>query len=380
VEVSYGMQWVGYNLFKHLVDPITKTKIGFKAFNDYIVENIPKWSEKIATWLSKVVTLATDALRPLEKLKEMFSDLWKVMTPGEKTLAALIGAGGLFAISGPFGRAVVLISGLILLINDFYSHLRGGKSLMGDWWDKWLEGLKIASFKLYALSRYIGAIIDVFGGKKYAAQALNELSGKSGMEKMRREWEENQATISDTKKPYKPAYYVEPKVGTQAEIFNAAQEVSKKTGIPASLVYGRWYFETGGFTNRGAQELNNLSGIKIPGGRDYRGFKSLSEFANYEASLIQKSYPGAMGAQTPEALTKGLAGGKLGSWAESMMTPEGMAAYTAGTNKGQDIYHIIYDIKAPITIDGSLGNARDIAKEVAQTAFDIRFAAKGGRY
>ena len=134
--------------------------------------------------------------------------------------------------------------------------------------------------------------------------------------------------------------------------------MSKKTGIPADLVYGRWWFETGGFTNRGFTDLHNLSGIKNPGGKGYRDFRNLEDFANYESGQLEKNWPKAMGAQTPEALTAGLAEGKRGPWAESMATAEGRAAYTAGTQTGVNTYHLIYQM--PITINT---NDVDGAKE-----------------
>jgi hypothetical protein len=92
---------------------------------------------------------------------------------------------------------------------------------------------------------------------------------------------------------------------------NLAQTVSAKTGIAPDLLWAQWAHETGGFTNRGARELNNLGGVRIPGSTEYRSFGSLDEFGDYYAHMMRPEgrYSGIEGATTPEDFSARLKGG-----------------------------------------------------------------------
>ncbi len=105
----------------------------------------------------------------------------------------------------------------------------------------------------------------------------------------------------------------------------AAKVVSERTGIPADVIFGQWAHETGGFTNRGARDLNNLAGIKNPGGFGYRTFSSINEFADYYAKLMTGKYQGALNARTPEEFALAL---KRGGYYE-----DSYANYAAGIRK-----------------------------------------------
>lgn len=96
----------------------------------------------------------------------------------------------------------------------------------------------------------------------------------------------------------------------------AAMAASQQTGIPFELIYGQLSHETGGFKNRGALNLNNFAGIRIPGSKEYRSFSSSEDFAQYYSGLIRNRYPEALKAQTPEQFAWALKNGTIGSWYE----------------------------------------------------------------
>ncbi len=72
------------------------------------------------------------------------------------------------------------------------------------------------------------------------------------------------------------------------------------------MIYAQFRHETGNFSNRGARELNNLSGVNVPGGhgQDYRAFKRLDDYRDYYISLLKRKYKGALGAQDMSAFYK----------------------------------------------------------------------------
>jgi hypothetical protein len=120
--------------------------------------------------------------------------------------------------------------------------------------------------------------------------------------------------------------------GLSSEAARVANQISGVTGIPAALLYGQFAHETGQFTNRGATQLNNLAGIELPGGGDYRKFASLDDFAQYYERLIESPrYRGALSAKTPEDFAAAL---KAGGYYED--TYEN---YAAGIRRYAPEYH-----------------------------------------
>lgn len=178
-NATYALNWVGYYLTKYLKDPIEKIQKGFKGLNDIVIKNMPKWTDNIAKVLSWVVRLGTTLVRgattAYKAIKRIFD-----MIPREIKIvgAALIGL-GLLIRAGPIGKLAMVITGLLLLLDDFYTYIDGGDALLGGFWqrlidiyetlknsgaiDKFKESmtnaLKFASDKVIALKDYV---IDLF--------------------------------------------------------------------------------------------------------------------------------------------------------------------------------------------------------------------------
>lgn len=114
-----------------------------------------------------------------------------------------------------------------------------------------------------------------------------------------------------------------------------AGTISKRTGIPAEIIFGQFVHETGNFTNRGAKELHNLAGINVPGGggQDYRNFGSFEEFSNYFSQLLTGSrYAGALNTHTADSYAAAL---KRGGYYTG---PEG--DYAKGIQRGEASYNV----------------------------------------
>lgn len=123
-----------------------------------------------------------------------------------------------------------------------------------------------------------------------------------------------------------------PSMQTQAR--RAAAQIARSLGVDPSWVYGQFVHETGGFTNRGALDLNNLAGIKEPGGKDYRKFSSVQEFADYYTQLLRNPrYSGAAGAKTDAEFFRYL---KQGGYFE-----DSYDNYLSGARRGESGYNPI---------------------------------------
>jgi flagellum-specific peptidoglycan hydrolase FlgJ len=123
---------------------------------------------------------------------------------------------------------------------------------------------------------------------------------------------------------------IKPSISKSSDpIRQLADSVSSRLGVPASIIYSQWALETGGFTNRGAMNLNNLAGINVPGGRgeDYKDYPSLSSFGDDYVNQITKNYKGVIGASSSDQFAEGLNKGSSGSW---FGAPTTLADYEKG--------------------------------------------------
>lgn len=335
VEATYGLQWVGYYLFKYLMEPITGTKFGLKEINDWIQRKMPEWADKIARFLVMVWNLASAAFRALKDLGEALKTIWDSMPSWLKSLIA-VGAAIAIAITAPVTTALASITALVLMIEDFYAYIDGRKSnpQLAPIWDKLID-------YAYKLNRYwAGTVIfieefnrsvskfgwsGIFGDKNRKAIEQKEFGGDM-IERSRKRMEEWERANPRWDKENVPIRQGAP---VRNDILREAQRVSDMTGVPVQNIYGHWYHETGGFKNRGSRELNNLAGINVPGGRgqDYKKYSNLDEFGNDYAWLLKNRYKEALRARSTDEYMAALK--KKGYFTGPLQDAQRGAAYGA---------------------------------------------------
>ena len=384
MEGTYALQWIGYHLINNLITPLGQTKKTFKEFNDYIRDNMPIFTKKIADGI-------TATIHPFETLWEMtksvgrgFGELWNSMD--DKGKMAVVGAGllGLFAVSGPFGRASMILAGLPILLDDFYTAFKGGESFLPvEVWqgfaivlDSIARSLTTIVALVHSVSNFRGAVQNYtgYGISKVLAGAFG-LKGldwipwyKKTGEYFNKEaesfhkaglynWGEASSlprTLYDIWKPgseeFKgvlglasqnfltastpPVTAAAAMSGANSNLMETINYASKLTGIRPDLIFAQWYHETGGFTNRGARELNNLGGVRYPGSDEYRKYSSPMQFAEHWSSVINTLYPNVKGAQNPAQFAQALKQG-VGN-REYYKAP--LEQYTTGMNSALKKY------------------------------------------
>lgn len=127
IIMNYGAQWVGSNLVKYLNVPIGEFQRWLIGVNDWLKENMPVWSDKIAYFFSEMIKLGKSAWSVMEDLAGAVGRLWDALSPKEHLLVAAGGLVWLFTVS-PFARAVGMVLGLTAAIDDFYGYIDGKKS------------------------------------------------------------------------------------------------------------------------------------------------------------------------------------------------------------------------------------------------------------
>jgi hypothetical protein len=128
VEAVYAFQWIGYYMFKYLSGPLGGIQEGLKKFNDFIQDKMPRWTDTIAKWMSIVLNLGKTGIRVFSELFDALKRVWEILPQVGKEIAILGGVVAAVWFAGPMGRAVIVLSTLILLIDDFYAYLDGRKS------------------------------------------------------------------------------------------------------------------------------------------------------------------------------------------------------------------------------------------------------------
>lgn len=149
----------------------------------------------------------------------------------------------------------------------------------------------------------------------------------------------------------------------------AAEKAAKALGVDPKVVLGQWGLETG-WGKSVIPGTNNLGNIKdfsgkgiaatdnMNGSRDkYRAYESPDQFVDDYVSLIQRKYPDAVNAKTPEDFAKAL---KSGGYAEDpgyvakVTTAAKMTPVKATT--GPELVPVDFDPFAPKTDGGATGS------------------------
>jgi hypothetical protein len=227
-----------------------------------------------------------------QKNSEFLGDFAKVLG------VVAVAVGAIALVTSPLALItagiLALAAGIALLWQDYQTWKRGGDSLID--WGKWQKEIDFAIAGIEKLKNAIKSI------PRWAAESRT-LTDKTAVGRSLNNASDN------ARDSIKGWFGVGPKGGgsggvTAEQALAEAQRVSAKTGIPADILFAQWKHETNNFRNRGAEQLHNLAGVNIPGGKgkDYRNFKSLDEFGDYYAHLMRPGgrYGGAANAKTPE--------------------------------------------------------------------------------
>lgn len=175
-EASYALNWVGYYLMKYLQKPLADIREKFKSFNDMVIKNMSVWTEKVARGIYYVIEVGRHFLEFIFDIGKHLKDLWDSFPKGAKIAIAAITAINVALSAGPLGRSIMLLSTLLLLIDDYYGYMEGKNAALGPYWDKLNEYLETASQWYETLKKEAGPYWDmVVSYAKDAAKWIEEV-------------------------------------------------------------------------------------------------------------------------------------------------------------------------------------------------------------
>ncbi|MFV0240190.1 MAG: hypothetical protein ACK5H4_09175, partial [Lacrimispora sphenoides] len=129
-----ALQWVGFHFLKYVARPLEDIQNRLKSFNETIQKNIPSWSDKVGKALSWIVQLAATIIRAGAQMLGAINKVFHAIPDGVKVAMAALAILGAFIKAGPIGKLVMIFTALLLLLDDFYTYLDGGDSLLGPVW------------------------------------------------------------------------------------------------------------------------------------------------------------------------------------------------------------------------------------------------------
>lgn len=132
---SLAMQWIGHYILKYISGPLESFRKKLSGFNNKFIKIIPGIAKVIGSAIGAILRILLLIFRVLEPIFSIVSKIVSFVIglidkiPGPlKKILKIIGIIGALILAGPVG-AIVLVIGLL---DDLFTFLRGGKSIIGS--------------------------------------------------------------------------------------------------------------------------------------------------------------------------------------------------------------------------------------------------------
>jgi hypothetical protein len=181
LEAGYALQWIGYYFIKYMNGPITSIKKELTSINNVIVKEMPSWTKEVAKVMSWFAQFGITTVRAIKDVIRIFDDIGSGIPKNIKLIgAAIVGLGAIIS-TGPIGILIAIFTGLILLLDDFYTYLDGGESQFGPFWKKLVE--------MFDKFKGIGDIVD--GIKQKFGEFFKALEDNGTIDNFKQNFENN---------------------------------------------------------------------------------------------------------------------------------------------------------------------------------------------
>lgn len=134
--VQYATQWVVYYLTTFMGGDLDKIREKWGSLNNYLMDKLPVVTEKIAKFFYYMYRMGKTVIQVIADVKDIIQRLFSMLSSDSKKAgAAIAGFVALFSL-GPIGAFIAALTLVILLLDDFFTWQRGGKSHFGEQWQK----------------------------------------------------------------------------------------------------------------------------------------------------------------------------------------------------------------------------------------------------
>ncbi|EGT5649327.1 hypothetical protein [Clostridium botulinum] len=179
-----AFQWIGHYILKYVAGPLAEFKQKLSRFNDKFIKIIPSIAKVIGSAIGIVLRILLLIFRVLEPIFSIVSkivgfviDLIEKIPGPIKKILKLIGVIAALIMAGPVG--VILL--IIALLDDLFTFLRGGKSVIGSVFgffkEKGLDAMRSIKSKFGDLKESLKEKIKENGWDEYYENAIKVFEG-----------------------------------------------------------------------------------------------------------------------------------------------------------------------------------------------------------
>lgn len=134
---SYAMQWLMYKIQTVADGPLTQVRDMVTSIKDWFAGNIEKIAEGVANAFGNVVQLFMSLITAVKAVVGWIGEL----PPAIKIAGAVI-LTVIAMVKSKFALITIIVTAILLLIDDFVTYMQGGDSLFGGFWGKCIEWIE----------------------------------------------------------------------------------------------------------------------------------------------------------------------------------------------------------------------------------------------
>lgn len=162
VLMDYAKQWFVYFLGAKYGDKLNAIKENVTNFVDYLIDKMPGAMEALADFAAIIMQLGGAGLKGIVQLASALFSMLDRLPNRLKMVGLALGALGLMMLGSPLTWFIAGLTALLLLLDDFYVWQQGGKSLLGDTWEKMSKALDDDNSALGRTKQTLEDIYDLF--------------------------------------------------------------------------------------------------------------------------------------------------------------------------------------------------------------------------
>lgn len=176
VKLKMLKEWVAYYLIKYLGPFIREFQDFIRWLNDKLGKNMPAIAKKIAAFLSRIVSMGVSAIKVIKSIIGAVYDFIDGLPANVKRMGAVMATVGAFILAGPFGKFIMALGGIMLLLEDFVYYMNGWNSskTLAPIWGKLLQFLEGDTLKTVggAIKEILSTAADLL---EYILKLLGEI-------------------------------------------------------------------------------------------------------------------------------------------------------------------------------------------------------------
>ena len=155
---SYALQWIYYKVQEVAAGPLARTREILGSVRDWFSGNIKNIAEgfgKAFSWALQIINSVATAIGKVIG--------WIDKLPPSIKIAGAAAIAVIAAVRSKTALITMIISAILLLIDDFVTYMQGGDSLFGDFWGKLIEWVEKARPIIEEFIGYFDAGLQAVG-------------------------------------------------------------------------------------------------------------------------------------------------------------------------------------------------------------------------